>query len=82
MKCHSERSEESRSASSGSVNRDRGEIPRGVYRERQSEILRSAQNDRRRARNDRQFQSSAPLDGGKCVLAREYDPDGYVLESF
>jgi len=63
------------------VNKDQGEIPRGVYPERQSEILRSAQNDKRRAqddkrraRNDRQFQSSAPPEGGKCVLAREYDP--------
>ena len=30
---------------------DQGEIPRGVYPERQSEILRSAQNDKRRAQN-------------------------------
>jgi hypothetical protein len=28
------------------------EIPRGVYPERQSEILRSAQNDERRAQDD------------------------------
>jgi len=33
MKCHSERSEESRSGSSGSLNKGQGEIPRGVYPE-------------------------------------------------
>jgi hypothetical protein len=40
--------EESRSA----LENFQSEIPRGVYPERQSEILRSAQNDKRRARND------------------------------
>jgi hypothetical protein len=29
-----------------------GKIPRGVYPERQGEILRSAQNDKRRAQDD------------------------------
>jgi len=31
---------------------NQSEIPRGVYPELQSEILRSAQNDKRRAQND------------------------------
>jgi hypothetical protein len=30
----------------------KGEIPRGVYPEQKDEILRSAQNDKRRTRND------------------------------
>jgi hypothetical protein len=55
MKCHSEWSEESRSASRGSLNKDQGEIPHGVYPERQSEILRSAQNDKRRAQDDSEW---------------------------
>jgi hypothetical protein len=36
----------------GRKTENQGEIPRGVYPERQSEILRFAQNDKRRARND------------------------------
>jgi ATP-dependent Lhr-like helicase len=53
--CHSERSEESRS---GLLPEQRfsapmqSEIPRGVYTERTAEILRCAQDDSERARND------------------------------
>ncbi len=40
------------------------EIPRGVYPERQSEILRSAQNDKRRAQDDSEGLGMTPLTKG------------------
>ncbi len=40
------------------------EIPRGVYAERQSEILRSAQNDKRRAQDDSEGLRMTAKDSG------------------
>ncbi|SPE32546.1 hypothetical protein SBA2_680018 [Acidobacteriia bacterium SbA2] len=50
-----------------SDNIDQSEIPRGVYPDRQSEILRSAQNDKRRAQDDSQIHSHACA-AGPCAL--------------
>ena len=52
--CHSERSEESLHLKAQSVRKNAG-ILRGVYPERQSEMLRFAQHDSERAQNDRQW---------------------------
>ena len=51
--CHSERSGAKNLALAFSADKQQGEMLRGVYPERQSEILRFAQNDSERAQHDR-----------------------------
>src|SRR5436309_15254138 len=54
------------------------EIPRGVYPERNTEILRFAQNDKRRARNDRPESVTQP--GTGPLLGRQDQSPGQARQ--